>query len=208
MYVADGAVGWFRMGIVNPPESGLVWSPRRAIVGGTSAVQNVEVFPGGHLLLIGPPAGTPGPILQRDTRVSTDPVLGVATPYPAWDSKGVNLLCTSGQWAEVVHINTKSMAVGARPTVSVLLGEIQPSTQRPYRALKLDDKSNDPSRTPRSVSVYSDRYVLKQSGINTLGDSLLTKFDYGTQAVADELLDWGIYARVHDEREEQVANAK
>jgi len=89
--------------------------------------------------------------------------------------------------------------------VSVLLGEISPSSKRPYRALKLDDKSNDPARTPKSESVFSDRYVLKQSGINTLSDSLLTKFDYGSQSVGDELLDWGIYASEHDEREEPVS---
>src|SRR5208282_6881134 len=46
MYVADGAVGWFRLSMVAPPESGLLWSPRAAIQGGTSAVQNVEVAPG------------------------------------------------------------------------------------------------------------------------------------------------------------------
>jgi hypothetical protein len=203
MYVADGAVGWFRMGIVNPPESGLCWNTPRQIVGGTSAVQSVKTTPGKYQLLIGPPAGTPGPILVRDATGTVYTDNGV--PYPSWDAKGVNQLCPTGKWAEVVHISTKSVAVGARPTVSVLLGEIKPSPKRPYRALKLGDKSNDPARTPRSVSVYSDRYVVKQSGANTLGDCLLTKFDYGTQAVADELLDWGIFAREHDEREEGVA---
>lgn len=206
LYVADGAVGWFRMSEVSPPESGMMWHPRRAIVGGTSAVQAVETSPGVTQLLIGPPAGTPGPILCRDD--SGEVYSDDGTGYPGWDVKGVNQLCTTGQWAETVHISTKSTAVGARPIVSVLLGEIKPSTKRPYRALKLDDKSNDPARTPKSESVYSDRYVLKQSGINTLSDSLLTKFDYGTQTVGDELLDWGIYAREHDEREEQVASTK
>jgi hypothetical protein len=203
LYVSDGAVGWFRMSVVSPPESGLIWHPRRAIVGGTSAVQAVETSPGQTQLLIGPPAGTPGPILCRDDsgEVYSDNGIG----YPSFDVKGVTQLCTTGQWAETVHISTKSMPVGKRPIVSVLLGEIKPSTKRPYRALKLDDKSNDPARTPKSQSVYSDRYVLKQSGINTLSDSLLTKFDYGDQTVGDELLDWGIYAREHDEREEQVS---
>ena len=206
LYVADGAVGWFRMSAVSPPESGLMWHPRRAIVGGTSAVQSVETTPGQTQLLIGPPAGTEGPILCRDD--SGEVYSDNGTGYPSFDVKGVTQLCTTGQWAETVHISAKSAAVGKRPIVSVLLGEIQPSVKRPYRALKLDDKSNDPARTPKSQSVYSDRYVLKQSGINTLSDSLLTKFDYGTQTVADELLDWGIYAREHDEREEQVASAK
>jgi hypothetical protein len=206
LYVADGAVGWFRMSEVSPPESGLMWHPHRDIVGGTSAVQAIETSPGVTQLLIGPPAATPGPILCRDDSGEVYSDNGVG--YPSFDVKGVNQLCSTGQYAETVHISTKSMAVGARPVVSVLLGEIEPSLKRPYRPLTLDDKSNDPARSPKSESVYSDRYVLKQSGINTLSDSLLTMFDYGTQTVADELLDWGIYAREHDEREEQVANAK
>jgi len=203
LYVADGAVGWFRMSAVSPPETGLMWHPRRAIVGGTSAVQAMETAPGQTQLLIGPPTGTPGPILCRDDTgaVWTDN----GTSYPSWDAKGVNILCSTGQFVETVHISAKSMALGKRPIVSVLLGEISPSSKRPYRALKLDDKSNDPARTPKSESVFSDRYVLKQSGINTLSDSLLTKFDYGSQSVGDELLDWGIYASEHDEREEPVS---
>ena len=203
LYVADGAVGWFRMSAVSPPETGLMWHPRRAIVGGTSAVQAMETSPGQTQLLIGPPAGTPGPILCRDDSGAVWADEG--TGYPSWDAKGVNILCSTGQWAETVHISSKSIAIGKRPTVSILLGEIAPSSKRPYQALNLDDKSNDPARTPKSQSVYSDRYVAKQKGTNTLGDSLLVKFDYGTQAEPDELLDWGIYAREHDEREEQVS---
>jgi hypothetical protein len=203
MYVSDGAGHWFRLSAVPQPETGWLWSPLAAIEGGASAVQSIETSPGTYQLLLGPPVGTTGPILARDSTgtVFTDN----GTPYPSFDVKGVNILCSTGQWAEVVHISAKSAPVGARPTVSVLVGEIAASIQRPYTVLKLDDKSNDPARTPRSISVFSDRYVLKQSGANTLGDCLLTRFDYGTQAVADELLDWGIYARVHEEREEEVA---
>ena len=118
-------------------------------------------MPGIRNLLIGPPAGTPGPILMRDTTgaVWTDDVAGTPTGYPSWDAKGVNLLCSTGQWAEVVHISTKSAAVGARPVVSVLLGEIAPSAKRPYRVLNLDDKSNDPSKTPKSISAWSHRPI-------------------------------------------------
>lgn len=206
LYVADGAVGWFRMSEVSPPETGMMWHPRRAIVGGTSAVQAMETSPGVTQLLIGPPADTPGPILCRDDSGTVFNDNGTA--YPSFDVKGVNILCSTGQWAEVVHISAKSASVGARPIVSVLMNEIAASTQRPFHPLRLDDKSNDPARTPRSISVFSDRYVLKQSGINTLGDCLLTKFDYGTQDEPDELLDWGIYARVHEEREEEVAPQK
>ncbi|OYV36705.1 MAG: hypothetical protein B7Z80_14850 [Rhodospirillales bacterium 20-64-7] len=204
MYVADGAVGWFRMGQVQAPESGVAWSPRRAIAGGTSAVQNVEIAPGVEVMLIGPPSATPGPILQRDTTgtVWTDNGVG----YPAWDAKGVNLLCSTGQWAEVAHISAKSMPVGARPIVSVLLGEIGPSTARPWDVLEVT--SNDPPDTPRILSAFSDRYDLLQNGVATTGDCILTKFDYGTQACGDELLDWAIFAGMHDERVEEATNVK
>ena len=55
LYVADGAVGWFRYSPVAPPESGFLWSPFAAIVGGTSAVQSIEVATGVWELLVGPP---------------------------------------------------------------------------------------------------------------------------------------------------------
>jgi hypothetical protein len=200
MYVADGAVGWLRMGVINPPESGLVWSPRAAIAGGTSAVQSVETAPGVYTLLIGPAMS--GPILMRDV---TGAVWGDnGTSYPSWDAKGVNLLCSTGQTAEVAHISAKSAAVGARPIVSVLMGEIAPSLKRPWNLLAVT--STDPPDTRPSVSIYSDRYALAQNGVPDTGDCLLTKFDYGTQAVGDELLDWGIFASTDDERKEEAQN--
>jgi hypothetical protein len=198
MYVADGNVGWFRLSAVNPPESGWIWTPFAAITNGTSAVQSVETSPGVFNLLMGP--ATAGPIRMRDSTgtVWTD----VGTPYPSWDAKGVNLLCATGQWSEVAHISAKSMAVGARPAVSVLLGEINPSTERPWNVLEVT--SPDPPSTPRSKSVFSDRYALAQNGVADEGDCILTKFDYGMQAFGDELLDWGIFATTEDERKEEA----
>lgn len=201
MYVADGATGWFRMSIINPPESGLLWSPLRQIVGGTSAVDSVETAPGVHELLIGPPAAG-GPILVRDTTGTVRTDNGV--PYDAWDAKGVTLLCSTGQWASVEHISAKSKPVGARPVVSVLLNEIEPSEERPYSVLQIAEKSNDPPRNRRSISAYSDRYTTSQNGDENTGDCILVKFDYGAQDEADELWDWGIFASVKDEREEQA----
>jgi hypothetical protein len=200
LYVADGATGWFRMSAVSPPESGYMWSPRRAIVGGTSAVQSVLTAPQTTQLLIGPPLGTTGPILARDGTASVFTDNG--TPYPSFDDKGVTLMCSTGQWAEVAHISAKSKAVGGRPTVSVLLNEVAPSAERPFTVLKLDDKSNDPARNRKSRSAYSDRYVLAQNGAETTGDCILVRFDYGTQDAGDVLWDWGIFAAIHDEREE------
>jgi hypothetical protein len=201
MYVADNAVGWFRLSFVNTPESGLIWSPRAAIVGGTTAVQSIETQPGVFTLLIGPPASG-GPILQRETTATGFSYADNGTAYSSFDVKGVNLLCTTGQFSEVAHISAKSAAVGARPTVSVLMGEIAPSTQRPWDVLT--KTSNDPADTPKSQSVFSDRYSLAQNGAAYQGDCIMTKFDYGTQAVQDELLDWGIYGSVEDERKESA----
>lgn len=53
LYLADGSTGWHRLSPTAAPESGLMWSPFAAIVGGTSAVQSVEVSTGVFRLLIG-----------------------------------------------------------------------------------------------------------------------------------------------------------
>jgi len=205
MYVSDGRWGWFRMSFVNQPESGLVWSPRAVVAGGATAVQAVETSTGKYQLLMGPVSS--GTILARDQTgtVWTDWAENMAFDYDAYDTKGVILLCSTGQWAEVQHISAKSAAVGARPTVSVLMNEIAASAARPYTVLGLPQKSNDPAEASRSVSVYSDRYELMQNGMELLGDCILVRFDYGSQAYGDELLDWGIYAGINDEPQEEVA---
>jgi hypothetical protein len=203
MFVADGSVGWFSMNMINPPEQGILWNPRAAITGGTSAVQSIEVSPGVQRLLIGPANGATGPILMRDptgTQFSDN-----GPGYPAWDAKGVILLCATGQWAEVAHISTKSAALGARPKISTLMGEIQPTPNHPWTRLNLTDKSNDPPETPKSESVFSDRYLMAENGVPYTGDCITVKFDYGSQTVGDELLDWGIFASLMNERDEQVA---
>jgi hypothetical protein len=130
------------------------------------------------------------------------------TAFDAWDAKGVNLLCSTGQWTEVAHISAKSTAVGARPVVSVILNEIEalPAQGRPWNVLEITGQ--DPARGQRSKSVFSDRYALAQNGVDDLGDCILTKFDYGSQTVGDELLDWGIFASTDEERKEEAAQAR
>lgn len=206
LYVSDGAGHWFRMCALQGPEQGLVWSPLRTIAGGASAIQSVETSPGVSQLLIAPKAGTTGPILARDDSGTVADDNG--TPYPAWDAKGVTLLCTTGQWSDIKHVSAKSKNTGGpRPTISVLFGEIEPSAERPYINLELIGKGNDPPRNRESKSVYSDRYRLAQQGEDTNGDCILVKFDYGTNAFTDELLDWGLYGGIHEEDEEQAAKA-
>lgn len=195
MYVADGAVGWFRMSSAAPPESGIIWHPRAAIAGGTSAVMSIETAPGVFTLLIGP--NTTGPILQRDQTGTVFSDNG--TPYPAWDAKGATLLCSTGEEAELAWIATKSLAVGARPVLGLLMNEIKavPATL-PWNLLQ--PIISDPANLPPSKTAYSDRYGCDQNGFTPRGDCCLIKFDYGSQAFGDKLFDFQIYGAKEDER--------
>lgn len=200
IYVADGAVGWFRFSPVASPETGYVWSPRAVIVPGTSAVQSVETSPGLTQLLIGPPSGG-GPILFRDSTVFTDWSGGAPTTYPAWDVKGSIMLCESGEVAEIAHIALKSKAVGGRPVVSILLGEIAPTQNAPFDVLSIT--STDPPDLPPSNTLYSDRYVAMQNGVCPKCDNFQLKIDYGSQAFGDELYMFSVYGAKYAERKQQ-----
>jgi hypothetical protein len=199
IYVSDGAVGWFRFSPIATPESGYVWSPRAAIIGGTSAVQSIEVSPGQSLLLIGPP-GTLGPILFRDDTVNTD-WNGGPQPYPSWDVKGNIVLCQSGEVAEIAHIALKSIAIGQRPIVSLLLGELSASTAAPFDVLQ--QSAADPPILPPSITMFSDRYTAMQNGVCPKCDNFQLKIDYGVQNVPDELLFFSVYGAIHKERRQQ-----
>ena len=202
LYVADGAVGWFRMSPVASPESGYVWSPRAVLAGGTSAVQAVETTPGITQLLIGPASS--GPILFRDSSVNADWVAGSPSayePYPSYDTKGNIVLCQSGEVAEIAHIGVKSIAVGAKPAVGLLLGEIAPSTAAPFDWL--DVTSNDPPDLPASNTLYSDRYTAMQNNVCPKCDNFQLCLDYGTQDEPDEMLLFSVYGAKHAERRQQ-----
>ena len=66
----------------------------------------------------------------------------------------------------------------------------------------------DPINTPKSESAYCDRYKLASNGQNTTSDTIMVKFDYGSQTFGDELMDWGIFASTSDERKEEAAPAR
>jgi hypothetical protein len=201
IYVSDGSVGWFRLSPVATPESGYLWSPRAAIVGGTSAVQSVETSPGQSQLLIGPPIAG-GPILFRDATVNTDFFYEHGHyVYPAWHVKGNIVLCQSGEVAEDAHIALKSLRVGAQPVVSVLMGEIAATPQAPWVPLAVT--SNDPPDLQPSATLYSDRYALLQNASCPKCDHFQMKVDYGSQNVADELLMFSVYGAKHAERKQQ-----
>jgi len=207
LYVADGTVGWFRWSPIAPPESGSLWSPRAAIVGGTSAVQSVEVSPGTFQLLMGPQ--TSGPILMRDDAVSGDWTAGAYAGYPSWDVKGSIGLCETGEVAEIVHVAIKSMAVGARPIVSLLLDEIAAGVTVEGRTtawdtLSLDDGHHeDPPNLEPSITTYSDRYRASSTAETPKCEHFQLKIDYGSQLVADELLKFGIFGAHFKERRQQ-----
>jgi hypothetical protein len=199
LYVADGAVGWFRFSPVSSPESGFLWSPRAGIVGGTSAVQSVEVSPGVNKLLIAPK--TSGPILMRDMTVNADWNAGAYVNFSSWDVKGNIVLCQSGQVAEIAHIGLKSAAVGARPLVALLLGEVMPTQHTPFDQLSIT--SSDPPDLPPSETMYSDRYTALQNGVCPKCDNFQMKVDYGSQNVPDELYMFSVYGSKHAERRQQ-----
>jgi hypothetical protein len=200
MYVSDGGVGWFRMAPIAPPESGLCWSPRAGIVGGTSAVQSVETSPGIFQLLIAPASS--GPILARDNSGETWTDGGIT--YPAWDSKGVIRLCESGQVAEVAHVAVKCTNVDTPPPiVSILMDETEASSTAFFDALAVT--SFDPPNLAPSESMQSVRYQAMQNGETPKGDCMLLKIDFGSQAAGDELLLFSIYGRKWEERVQQQA---
>jgi hypothetical protein len=184
---------------VASPESGYLWSPRAAILGGTSAVQSVETSPGINQLLIAPASS--GPILFRDSTVRQDYVSGAYVSYPSWTVKGNIVLCQSGEVAEIAHIGLKSMAVGSRPLVGLLLGEIAATTATPFDTLQIT--GNDPPELPPSQTLYSDRYTALQNGVCPKCDNFQLKIDYGAQNAADEELVFSVYGAKHSERREQ-----
>ncbi len=204
IYVSDGRYGWFRYSPVATPESGYVWSPRATVIGGCSFAQSVEVSPGISRLLIAPYGG--GPILMRDSTVSTDWVFNVvgstkAFPYPSYQTIGNITLCESGEIAEVAHIGLKSVLVGSKPTVSILFGELAATAAVPFDVLH--NTAPDPPDLPPSQTIYSDRYVTMQNGVCPLCEHLQLKIDYGMQAFPDELLKHAIYGAHHSERKQQ-----
>jgi hypothetical protein len=196
LYFCDGQIGWFRFSPVSSPESGFLWSPFAQIVGETSAVQSVEVSPGQPLLLVGPSAST-GPILYRDVTTNADN----GTPFNSYITMGNIQLCESGEVAEIAHIGLQSTAIGARPTVGLLLGEIFATPQVPFDMLAVT--SADPPTLPQAQTLFNDRYTALQNGVCPKCMHFQLLIQYATENAADELLLHTIYGAKHAERRQQ-----
>jgi hypothetical protein len=195
LYISDGSVGWFRSSPIASPESGFLWSPRAAIVGGTSAVQAVETQSGVTQLLIGPASS--GPILFRDSTVNTDN----GSAYASYDVKGCIQLCLSGEVGELAHVHVISAAVGARPSVGLLFGEILATTAAPFSWY--DRTCSEPPNLAPSQSVYSDRYTMLSKGVTPKCLFFQLGMDYGTQNFPDETLMFTVYGAKYAERRQQ-----
>jgi hypothetical protein len=98
-------------------------------------------------------------------------------------------------------VAAKSAATGARPVISLLMGEIAATANTPWAVLQ--PTTQDPADQPPSQTVYSDRYSGQQGAGVLKSDCVLTKFDYGTQAFGDELLEFSIYGAKEEERKAQ-----
>ena len=192
IYVADGQVGWFRYSPVAAPESGFLWSPLAAVVGGTSAVQSVETATGKVSLLVGPSSS--GPILMRDDTVNADN----GELYESWMTLGNIVLCESGEVAEVAHVALDAMRVGDRPQVGMLYGEI--STTPTLDFDMLDYTSVDPPGLEESQTLYSDRYTTLQDGVTPKCRHVQILIEWPPQNVPDELLAHAIYGAKFGER--------
>lgn len=196
LFVADGAVGWFRFSRVTQPETGFLWSPRAEIAGGTSAVQSVETAPGVNDLLIGPSVS--GPILRRDTSTATDN----GTAFDAFAVIGSIALCQPYELAEVAGIVLDSMKVGTAPTVGVLFDEIEPTIEKPFTMLR--KTANDPVLLRPSLTLYSERFSTLQNGHATDCRHMQLRIDLGTQNAPNELLSHSIYGKRKAERKAQA----
>lgn len=183
LYVADGASTWLRCNPTPAPESGQTWAPVATIVGGMKAVASIEVSPGVRKLLLGPT--TSGPILARDLTTNADN----GTAYPAFFTIGSLVLAQPGQLAEVGFITTDSVAVGTRPSLSVLMDEIS-GTFDP-----LTDIKDDPTDLAPSQTTYANRYSLlaTANGTPALCRHMQIRCDWPAENKPNEVLSMSVY---------------
>ena len=194
-YVCDGKFGWYRLMTTPAPETGYTWSPFATIVGGAGAVQNLEVTPGVHKLLIGPTGS--GNILARTHDAFSDG----GVPYPSNATIGSIVLTQPGQIAEVAFMTTEAVKTGTPLTLGLLIDEVLPYYTGPIDILT--DWINDPPNLKPSRSLYSQRFYLdsEEGQDNTAAmrhcqvQIIFSEFD----TVQNELLTFTVYGSYSQE---------
>lgn len=186
LYVGNPSTGsWFRMGALSAPENGQVWSAMGTIAAGFSCMSSMETAPGQKLLLLGPKVS--GPILFRDPTVNTDN--GVTFPW--FPIIGSIVLAQPGQVAELAFFTLESRRVGTRPTMGVLLGEIDGPITGTFDTLRMTRQ--DPTLLKQSKTLYNDRYAMMQNQQTALCRHLQIRIDYLAEDAANELLTYTIF---------------
>jgi hypothetical protein len=151
-------------------------------------------------LLIGPPAGTGGPILKRDTSVNTDD----GTTYPASADVGNIVLAHTGQLAGLAWIALESEAVGTATQVSVMLDETKEKTgSQSARFTPVPRTRQDPPNAPPSETILSNRHNLLQDQKPVWCKSLKMRFEWPAEDAANELDTYAIFGQVWAEQRSQ-----
>jgi hypothetical protein len=195
LYVADGAVGWFRYSPVTSPESGSVWSPRAAIAGGTSAVQKVETSPGIESLLIGPAAA--GPILTRDIATNADNGANFAAPYA---TLGSIMLAQPGEIAEVAFVSLISTKVGTAPVVGLLFDEINPTATTAFDMLPMSVTEPPDLKSAPSETLFMERFSALQGNVAPKCLHMQMLIQFAQENVPSELLLHAVFGAKRGER--------
>ncbi len=192
LYCADGSNGWFRMGMLAAPEQGIVWSPKRNIVGGVRCVKSIEVAPGEKQLLMGVKGG--GKILKRDYSIFSDD--GVA--YPMWCEIGNIVVAQPGSVASIDFVTLDSIKRGTAPTPSLLLNELpnQPATPK---YITLQRTGPDLPLQRPSLTIWNNRHDFGQQQKPADCRHLSMRLDWIAEAVQNELLTHTIYGAIRRE---------
>lgn len=200
LYVAQpGAAGvgfWYRMNPTPAPETGITWSTQAVSARGFSAMESIETSPGVHQLLFGPPSTT-GPILFRDTTTNTDN----GTAYTCFADIGSLVVAHPGGEAVLDFISTDCIAIGTRPIVRVLLGEIGGHAEIIAAGSLLNVAVPDPPNTPiESSTIYNDRWWMSASRQSASCRHLQIEFAFPAENFPNEILTYGLFGEHYQER--------
>lgn len=193
---STAAAWWYRMNPAPAPENGIMWSSQAVSQSGFSAMQSIETSPGVHQLLMGPPAAT-GPILKRDTTTFADN----GTAYVPYADIGSVVLAHPGQVAILDFISTFCVAVGSRPTVKVLLGEIGGHAEMLVKGATLSlGVPEPPENGPASATtLYNDRWWLSASQQSALCQHLQIEISWPAENQPNELLTYALFGAHYQE---------